>query len=81
MVANKPKDFGNARYVRNLFEKAIEAQANRLASTSELSKDNLIQITKADLAVDESGLSEKTEVVLNHESYLEAKGETEKAQD
>lgn len=81
VVANKPKDFGNARYVRNLFEKAIEAQANRLASTSELSKDNLIQITKADLAVDESGLSEKTEVVLNHESYLEAKGETEKAQD
>ena len=81
VVANKPKDFGNARYVRNLFEKAIEAQANRLASTSELSKDYLIEITKADLAVEESGLSEKKkEVTLNHESYLEAKRKTEQAQ-
>lgn len=54
VVAGKPKDFGNARYVRNLFEKAIEAQSNRLASKAELSKDDLILITKEDLQLGDS---------------------------
>ena len=48
-VAHKSKDFGNARYVRNLFEKAIEAQANRLASKEELTKQELSLIKKEDL--------------------------------
>lgn len=48
-VDNKPKDFGNARYVRNLFEKSIEAQANRLASATKLTREELILITKEDL--------------------------------
>ena len=48
-VAHKPKDFGNARYVRNLFEKAIETQANRLASKKELTKQELSLIRKEDL--------------------------------
>ena len=49
VVANKPKDFGNARYVRNLFEKAVEQQANRLAARQELAKEDLTLITKEDL--------------------------------
>lgn len=49
IVTDKPKDFGNARYVRNLFEKAIEAQSNRLASKAEVTKEDLAQITKSDL--------------------------------
>ena len=49
IVTDKPKDFGNARYIRNLFEKAIEAQSNRLASKAELTKEDLAQITKTDL--------------------------------
>jgi len=49
VVEDKPKDFGNARYVRNLFEKAIEAQANRLALKVSWTKEDLTQITKADL--------------------------------
>jgi len=49
VVVDKPKDFGNARYVRNLFEKAIEAQANRLALKASWTKEDLTQITKADL--------------------------------
>ena len=49
IVTDKPKDFGNARYVRNLFEKAIEAQSNRLALKAELTKEDLTQITKSDL--------------------------------
>lgn len=48
-VAHKEKDFGNARFVRNLFEKSIEAQANRLASKTELTKQDLILITGNDI--------------------------------
>ena len=48
-VTHKPMDFGNARYVRNLFEKAVEAQANRLASKEELTKQELSLIRKEDL--------------------------------
>ena len=49
VMNDKPKDFGNARYVRNLFEKCIEAQANRLASMPHLSKKDLTTITKEDI--------------------------------
>ena len=49
VVANKPKDFGNARYVRNLFEKTVEAQANRLASLSEVNRDILTEIQIDDI--------------------------------
>jgi len=42
--------FGNARGVRNLFEKAIAAQADRLAEGKEaLTKESLMLITRADL--------------------------------
>lgn len=49
VVENKPKDFGNARFVRNLFEKTIENQANRLAAESDITKDKLRGITIEDL--------------------------------
>lgn len=48
-VANKDKNFGNARFVRNIFEKTLEKQANRLASQSMLTNDILTQIVKEDL--------------------------------
>ena len=42
--------FGNARGVRNLFERAIAAQADRLAAgQDELTKDSLMRLTAADL--------------------------------
>ncbi len=42
--------FGNARGVRNLFEKAIAAQADRLSSGSEeITKETLMRLTRADL--------------------------------
>lgn len=41
VVKNKPKDFGNARFIRNLFERAIENQANRLAFVMDISIDQL----------------------------------------
>ena len=42
--------FGNARGVRNLFERAIAAQADRLAKEQgELTKESLMRLTAADL--------------------------------
>lgn len=49
-VAEKDKNFGNARFVRNLFEKTLEMQATRLASEDTLTKDALQLITAADIA-------------------------------
>ena len=44
-VANKDRHFGNARYARNLYEKSITCQANRLA------KDSIEGLTKEDLSI------------------------------
>jgi stage V sporulation protein K len=48
-VANKDVNFGNGRFVRNVFEKALERQANRLASQSNLTIERLSAIEKEDL--------------------------------
>ena len=47
-VACKEKDFGNARYVRNLFERTIKAQAVRLAGIPNTDKIDLAKITADD---------------------------------
>ena len=41
--------FGNARGIRNIFEKLLVEQANRLATLTELDKDALMTITEADV--------------------------------
>ena len=48
-VAHKDRNFGNARYVRNVFEKSIQQQANRLADRSSLSNRELSELTIDDL--------------------------------
>lgn len=48
-VMTKSRNFGNARYVRNVFEKAITCQANRLSKISNPSKDQLSQLTLSDI--------------------------------
>lgn len=49
-LANKDSKFGNARYVRNMFETIIMKQANRLASSKRNpSKEELMLITKDDV--------------------------------
>ena len=48
-VDHKEKDFGNARYVRNLFERSIKAQAVRLAVQPENDKPQLATITAEDM--------------------------------
>ena len=49
VVAHKDRNFGNARYVRNVFEKAIQCQANRISAGRNLSEDQLTEITLADV--------------------------------
>ena len=48
-VEKKDRNFGNARFARNVFEKSIQAQANRLAGQTNLSKDQLTEIVISDL--------------------------------
>ena len=50
-VDHKDRNFGNARYVRNVFEKAIQAQANRLSGRKGLTERQLTEITMEDLEV------------------------------
>ena len=47
-IQNKDSRFGNGRYVRNLFEKVIEKQANRLASLTDLGKADVSKIIASD---------------------------------
>lgn len=53
--------FGNARGVRNLFERAVSAQADRLASLTEFTRETLMLLTSDDLrvAVGEEKAAEK----------------------
>lgn len=48
-AAKGKSDFGNARFVRNLFEKAITQQANRLALVENCNKDMLKRIEEEDI--------------------------------
>lgn len=48
-VETKAKDFGNAREVRNLFEKVVEAQSDRLQSAKNITKEVLSEFTEEDL--------------------------------
>lgn len=48
-TAKRDKKFGNARYVRNLFEKIVQKQANRLSRIQNPTKEQLKMITIEDL--------------------------------
>ena len=58
-VAHKDHNFGNARYARNVFEKSIQQQANRLSGQSNLSKSQLTELTVDDL---KEGFSARTKI-------------------
>lgn len=47
--SRRDKSFGNGRHVRNIFERTMERQANRLASVTELSRELLITIEALDI--------------------------------
>lgn len=50
-VSDEAGEFGNARGVRNSFEKMLTAQANRVAAMDEVSRDDLMRITKSDVTL------------------------------
>ena len=49
---NKDKNFGNGRFVRNLFEKAIERQSIRITQLNNPSKEELMTLTLDDLGIE-----------------------------
>lgn len=53
LIESRPKNFGNARVVRNLFEDLLKIQANRLAALDpeELDDDTLITISLEDVEI------------------------------
>lgn len=48
-VINKDHNFGNGRWARNIFEKTLELQANRLATDKNISDEALTTITEDDI--------------------------------
>jgi SpoVK/Ycf46/Vps4 family AAA+-type ATPase/TM2 domain-containing membrane protein YozV len=48
----RDNSFGNGRFARNIFEKAVEAQANRISREANLTKELLTTITDADITAD-----------------------------
>ena len=46
---HKDRQFGNGRFVRNLFESSVGRQAERLAAEKNLSKEELMTLTMADV--------------------------------
>lgn len=48
-VARLEPQFGNGRYVRNLFERAVNNQAMRLSTDTDLTKEELITIIEDDI--------------------------------
>lgn len=48
-VASKDKNFGNARFVRNIFEKTLQLQATRLSKEGHLSDEALQTIEESDI--------------------------------
>lgn len=48
-VQKKDAHFGNARFVRNLFEKIIQRQANRLSKVPNPTRAQLMEITEEDI--------------------------------
>ena len=49
MYENRDENFGNARDVRNIFERAVTNQANRLAEMEKPTKDDLMKLIKEDI--------------------------------
>ena len=51
-VAHKDANFGNARFVRNIFEHTLQRQAARLSKEVNLTTQKLAEVTKEDLPLD-----------------------------
>ena len=61
MYENRDENFGNARDVRNIFERAVTNQANRLAAMEKPTKDDLMKLIKDDIVGPKDEETEKKE--------------------
>jgi len=48
-ILNKTNNFGNARFIRNLFEMVLAQQANRLALCGDITSEDLSRIEESDI--------------------------------
>ena len=71
-TALKEENFANARDTRNLFEKAVTRQANRLAAQKDLTKEQLELLTLADISgVDlNAPAAETEELEVTEEGFI-----------
>lgn len=53
LYENRDENFGNARDVRNIFERAVARQADRLANLEAPTREDLMALTAADLSGEE----------------------------
>ena len=53
LYENRDENFGNARDVRNVFERAVARQSDRVAALEAPGKEDLMALTQADLQEDE----------------------------
>lgn len=75
---NNSISFGNARGVRNIFEKLLVAQANRISGLQEISKEDLLRITEADVL---AARSSDTQLIKAERQQQKIHEETHKAID
>ena len=52
LYENRDENFGNARDVRNLFEKAVSRQSDRVAGLDSPTREQLMELTPADLGAE-----------------------------
>ncbi len=63
--------FGNARGVRNIFERTLVAQSNRLAAESEMTVEKLTTIAKADIETARGEDAKLTEALRKEKELVE----------
>lgn len=63
-------NFGNAREVRNFFENAISKQANRISSSSDISKEEIVTIKAVDLDINDDEEIQTLEAALDELNAL-----------
>lgn len=77
-VSEAASEFGNARGVRNTFEKVLTAQANRIAHEKDITRKTLMRITKADVA-EATGLPMEKSAEKPDDSVAEEKADADKS--
>ncbi len=74
----RDKTFGNARFVRNCFEKATANLASRIVNTSARSRSALMTITEADVPGTMEEPGEQKRFFPDLGTYLASKGQSQK---